>query len=68
MIGNEPIPEKPKPRYQGTRTCRWCRAEYRPGNWFRGYDANAGTTLPFEFVRTSQVPDHACPVCLRKEE
>lgn len=65
MIGNRPIPEFPTSRYKGTVTCRWCKAEYKPENWVRGYDLSAGTTLPRNFHAVSNVPDNNCPLCLK---
>lgn len=51
--------ETPKARYKGTVVCPNCHAEYKPGNWHRGY--HEGTSS--EFTARSKVPDDCCPIC-----
>jgi hypothetical protein len=58
-------PKPPKPRYNWTVVCPQCWAEYSPGKWVRGFDANGRhSTAPMDFVPVIKVPDDACPNCL----
>lgn len=54
----------PKPQYKDTVVCKHCRAEYKPGNWYRG--RSEGTTGRFR--ATSKIDNNLCPVCGLKNE
>jgi len=57
-------PKPPKPKCKGTLVCVRCHAEYVPrSDWQRGFYIAEGTENP-TFVKTMDVPEGHCPMCL----
>jgi hypothetical protein len=56
--------EVPKPRYKNTVVCSHCFAEYKQGNWVKGYSKGTESA----FYPLSKIQDNCCPICGRLYE